>query len=50
MQKLIAENAGLDLLEKQAKKDGMKTILESGLKKIKEGTTTLEEVLKVAGE
>ncbi len=50
MQKLIAENVGLDVLEAQAKKDGMKTILESGLEKVKAGTTTLEEVLKVASE
>ncbi|MBN2299820.1 MAG: Flp pilus assembly complex ATPase component TadA [Acholeplasmataceae bacterium] len=50
MQKLIAENKGLSELEKQAKKDGMKTILESGLEKVKDGITTLEEVLKVANE
>lgn len=50
MQKLIAENKGLDQLEAQAKKDGMKTILQSGLEKVKDGTTTLEEVLKVASE
>ncbi len=50
MQTLIAENAGLAALEAQAKKDGMKTILESGLQKVKDGVTTLEEVLKVTTE
>ena len=50
MQKLIAENAGLNVLNDQAKKDGMRTILQSGLQKVKDGITTLEEVMKVASE
>lgn len=50
MQKLIAENAGLNVLNDQAKKDGMRTILQSGLQKVIDGITTLEEVLKVASE
>lgn len=50
MQKLISENAPMDLLEKLAKSEGMVTILQSGLEKIKKGITTLEEVLKVANE
>lgn len=50
MQILIAENASLNVLENQAKKDGMRTILQSGLQKVKDGITTLEEVLKVANE
>jgi len=50
MRKLIAENATFDELEKEAKKSGMQNILSSGLKKIQEGVTTLEEVMKVAEE
>ena len=50
MQKLISINAPMDQLEKQAKDDGLITILQSGLEKVKNGITTLEEVLKVASE
>ena len=50
MQTLISENASIDKLEKQAKADGMVSLLESGLRKVKSGITTLEEVLKVATE
>jgi type II secretory ATPase GspE/PulE/Tfp pilus assembly ATPase PilB-like protein len=50
MQTLISENASLDKLEEQAKSDGMVSLLESGLRKVKDGVTTLEEVLKVATE
>jgi type IV pilus assembly protein PilB len=50
MQKLISLNAPMDQLEKQAKADGLITILQSGLEKVKNGVTTLEEVLKVASE
>jgi len=50
MRKLIAENETFDELEKEAKRSGMQSILSSGLKKIQEGVTTLEEVMKVAEE
>jgi type IV pilus assembly protein PilB len=50
MQKLIAQNAPMIDLEKQAKADGMVPLLQSGLLKVKKGITTLEEVLKVANE
>lgn len=49
-QRLIAENANVIELTKQARNEGMMTILESGLQKVKKGITTLEEVLKVANE
>jgi len=49
-QRLIAENANVIELTKQARNEGMMTILESGLQKVKKGITTLEEVLKVASE
>jgi type IV pilus assembly protein PilB len=47
MQKLIAQNAPLQDLEKEAKRQGMTTLLQAGLKKVQQGVTTLEEVLKV---
>lgn len=50
LQGLIADNASVNELTKQARADGMTTILESGLSKIKKGLTTLEEVLKVASD
>ncbi len=50
MQKLIAENAPLDQLEQQAKSEGLITILDSGLDKVRQGITTVDEVLKVASE
>ena len=50
MRKLVAENASFDELEHEAKKSGMQSILTSGLNKIQEGITTLEEVMKVAEE
>ena len=50
MRKLVAENATFDELENEAKKTGRQSILFSGLKKIQEGVTTLEEVMKVAEE
>ncbi len=50
MRKLIAEKATIDKLEKEAEKAGIQDILTSGLKKIQEGVTTLEEVMKVAEE
>ncbi|MDR4968740.1 MAG: type IV-A pilus assembly ATPase PilB, partial [Acholeplasmataceae bacterium] len=50
MQKLIAENAGISELTKLARSEGMKSIMESGMKKVRSGVTSLEEVLKVANE
>ncbi len=50
MEKLISDNAPMSEMEQLAKKEGLVTILESGLEKIKAGITTLEEVLKVANE
>ncbi len=35
-------------IEEIAKKEGMKTLLEDGLRQARKGTTTLEEVIKVA--
>lgn len=50
MQKLISQNANLNLLEAEARRTGMTSILSAGLKKVQEGVTSLEEVMKVAEE
>ena len=50
IKKLILENASSDEIEKQAKIDGMVTMLEDGFIKAVDGTTTIEEVLRVSSE
>jgi len=50
MQNLIARNARIDELEKEAQALGTRSLLQAGLEKVKSGITTLEEVLKVAAE
>jgi type IV pilus assembly protein PilB len=45
---LIADNATIAEIDKVAKKEGLRSIMESGLEAVKRGETTLEEVLKVA--
>ena len=47
MKSLIAQDAGLEKLRKQAKKSGMITLREDGIEKVKQGITTIEEVLRV---
>jgi type IV pilus assembly protein PilB len=44
---MILKNAATADLREQAQKDGMKTLRQSGLMKVIEGTTTVEEVLRV---
>jgi len=44
---MILKNAATAELREQAQKDGMKTLRQSGLMKVIEGTTTVEEVLRV---
>jgi general secretion pathway protein E len=46
--KLIMERADTSLLRQQAMKDGMTLLVQDGLRKIKEGLTTISEVLSVA--
>jgi type IV pilus assembly protein PilB len=45
---LIIAGAPKDKLEKEARALGMKTLLDDGLEKARQGLTTLEEVLRVA--
>ncbi|MBD3168171.1 MAG: GAF domain-containing protein [candidate division Zixibacteria bacterium] len=44
---LIERKASSDELKRQARKDGMKTLFEDGALKVKQGLTSLEELLRV---
>src|SRR3989441_11850128 len=44
---MILKNAATAELREQAQKDGMKTLRQSGLAKVLDGTTTVEEILRV---
>ncbi len=48
MRELVMKNINADELKKQARKDGMTTMMEDGVTKVLSGMTTLEEVLRVA--
>ncbi len=45
---MIMSGGSADEIEKQAVKEGMITLMEDGLRKVLEGTTTIDEVLRVA--
>lgn len=47
---LIMTNATSDEIEKQAKKEGMVTMLEDGIVKAAQGITSIEEILRVTRE
>lgn len=47
---LIMSNATSNDIEKQAKKEGMMTMLEDGIVKCVQGITTIEEILRVTSE
>ncbi len=47
IRRMILEGASVDDLRKQAVEEGMSTLRMSGLKKIKDGITTIEEVMNV---
>jgi type IV pilus assembly protein PilB len=44
---LVVERASSSMIKEQAKKNGMRTLLEDGWAKVLEGITTMEEVLRV---
>ena len=48
--RLIVEHVDTMLLQKQAEKDGMTLLIQDGIRKIKAGLTTIEEVLSVASQ
>lgn len=47
IKKLITEKSDSDVINREAIKEGMMTMLEDGLQKISKGETTMEEVLRV---
>ncbi|QWB99741.1 Flp pilus assembly complex ATPase component TadA [Mycoplasmatota bacterium] len=50
MEKLISNNASNSELEALAEKEGLVSLMTSGLQKVKDGLTTMEELLKVTKE
>lgn len=50
IQKLILEKRGSHILKEAARKNGMKTLREDGWLKVKQGITTVSEVLRVTQE
>jgi type IV pilus assembly protein PilB len=49
LRKLILEQASADEMRIKAREEGMRTLRQDGLEKIKEGHTSVPEVLRVAG-
>ena len=47
LKKLVAADATLDSLQQQAYRDGVQPLRLSGAKRISEGLTTMEEVMRV---
>ncbi len=45
IRELISKNATLTQIKEVARREGMQTLLESGIRKVEEGITSLEEVL-----
>jgi type IV pilus assembly protein PilB len=50
IKQMITQNATSDEIQKQAQKEGMRTMVEDGLVKAARGITTIEEVLRVITE
>jgi len=50
IKKLIMDGATSAEIEKQARADGMLTMIEDGMFKVAQGVTTIEEVLRVVNE
>ena len=48
MRKLILKAGGTEEIRRYAVNQGMQTLLKDGLSRVKEGLTTLQEVLQVA--
>jgi type II secretory ATPase GspE/PulE/Tfp pilus assembly ATPase PilB-like protein len=50
MQKLILEKKDANLLKERARKAGMRTLRQDGWLKVRDGITTVSEVLRVSQE
>ena len=46
---LVMEGAGTPILQREAERRGMRTLRQSALRKLAEGVTTFEEVVRVTG-
>ena len=49
LRSLIIQHPSFDAIGEQASKDGMKTLLDDGLEKVKAGLISLAELLRVIG-
>jgi type IV pilus assembly protein PilB len=49
LRRLILENGSADAIREAARAEGMKTLREDGLERIREGVTSVAEVLRVVG-
>ena len=50
VRKLILERSSADVIREAAVKQGMRTLREDGWKKVREGVTTVAEVVRVTQE
>lgn len=50
IRKLVSEAASTEVIEKQAKENGMATMIEDGFLKMLQGLTSLEEIMRVTKE
>jgi type II secretory ATPase GspE/PulE/Tfp pilus assembly ATPase PilB-like protein len=50
VRKLVTQSAATEEIEKEAKKNGMATMVEDGFLKIVQGITSLEEIMRVTKE
>jgi type II secretory ATPase GspE/PulE/Tfp pilus assembly ATPase PilB-like protein len=50
IRQLVLEKASAGIIRQKAVLKGMQVLRDSGLQKVKEGITTIEEVLRVAQE
>ena len=50
IRKLIAENAATEELELAARKSGMRTLRENGIRYVLDGTTSFDEMMKASYE
>jgi general secretion pathway protein E len=50
IRRMVMQHADMGKIEEQARSEGMRTMYEDGLVKAMQGTTTLEEVLRVTQE
>ncbi len=50
IRRLIIERANADIIRQKSVENGMKVLRDSGWEKVREGVTTIEEVLRVSQE